>query len=117
MKCPIPTEASQTKQIVLVDKDVARSGKDTWQRAFFRNKAYKCGLSGYYTFVVIEPKNSPGKKAPLWVYLHGGGYGYFDKKGKYQTLKHQTKDTWNHEENFEKLAMPYTMTWTRSSSV
>jgi len=39
----------------------------------------------------------------LWVYLHGGGYGYFDKKGKYQTLKNQNKDTWNHEENFETL--------------
>lgn len=92
-----------TEQIALVEKNVAKSGTDSWHRIFYRNKAYKCGLSGYYTFVVIEPKNSPGKKAPLWVYLHGGGYGYFDKQGEYQTLKFQNKDTYNHEESFETL--------------
>lgn len=93
------------EQISRIEQDVARSGKDSWQRIFYRNTAYRCGLSGHYTFVVIEPKNSPGKKAPLWVYLHGGGYGYFDPQGVYQTLKFQDKDTYNHEETFETLSM------------
>ena len=92
-----------TKQIVRVEQDVIKHEKDTWKLDFYRNNAYKCGLSGNHTFVVIEPKNASGKKAPLWVYFHGGGNGYFDKDGKYRTLKFQNADTYNHEETFETL--------------
>jgi len=92
-----------TKQITRVEQDVLKYEKDTWKLDFYRNKAYKCGLSGNYTFLVVEPRNDPGKKAPLWVFLHGGGSGYFDKNGKYHALKNQTKDTWNHEEPFKQL--------------
>jgi len=93
-----------TREIVLVEESVAKSDKDAWQLKFYRNKAYKCGLSGNYTFVVVEPKNAPGGKAPLWVYYHGGGGGYFNKEGNYITLKFQNKDTYNHEETFEVLS-------------
>ncbi|MHC4742142.1 MAG: hypothetical protein ACYS8Z_09535 [Planctomycetota bacterium] len=92
-----------TKKIALVEKGVMKYKKDAWKLDFYRNNAYKCGLSGNYTFLVVEPRNDPGKKAPLWVFFHGGGNGYFDKDGKYRTLKWQTKDTWNHEEPFEQL--------------
>jgi hypothetical protein len=86
-----------TKKIVLAAQDVTRSREDTWKLDFYRNEAYKCGLSGHYTFLVVEPRNDPGKKAPLWVFFHGGGNGYFDREGEYQTLKFQDQDTWNHE--------------------
>ena len=86
-----------TKKIVRIEQDVMKYGKDSWKLDFYRNTAYKCGLSGNYTFLVVEPRNAPGKEAPLWVFLHGGGMGYFDKEGKYQTLKFQNKDTWDHE--------------------
>jgi len=92
-----------TEQIALVEESVAKSETDSWRLKFYRNRAYKCGLSGHYTFVVIEPKNAPGGKAPLWVYFHGGGGGYFNKEGVYITLKFQNKDTYNHEESFETL--------------
>ena len=93
-----------TEKITLVEEKVMGAGKDTWRLKFYRNTAYKCGLSGHYTFVIIEPRNAPGKAAPLWVYYHGGGFGYFDNGGVYRTLKFQNKDTYNHEESFETLS-------------
>lgn len=93
-----------TEEIVLVEETTAKSDKDSWQLKFYRNKAYKCGLSGHHTFVIIEPKSAPGKEAPLWVYFHGGGFGYFEEDGTYMTLKFQNKDTYNHEESFETLS-------------
>lgn len=92
-----------TAKIVRAKQDIIKDGKDTWKLDFYRNNAYKCGLSGNHTFLVIEPKNGAGKKAPLWVYFHGGGNGYFDKHGKYRTLRFQNADTYNHEETFETL--------------
>ena len=50
---------------------------------FYRNTAYTCGISGNYTFLVVEPMNNPGAEAPLWVYLHGGGAGYYDENQQY----------------------------------
>jgi len=99
----VPVERT-TKKIALVEKKLMKSDRDTWELKFYRNMAYKCGLSGHYTFVVIEPRSAPGKEAPLWVYYHGGGSGYFAKDGKYMTLKFQNKDTYNHEESFETLS-------------
>jgi hypothetical protein len=86
-----------TEKIVLVEQDVMRFGKDAWKLAFYRNNAYKCGLSGNYTFLVVEPRNEPGRKAPLWVFFHGGGTGYYGADGEYHTLTWQNRDTWNHE--------------------
>lgn len=86
-----------TKKIALVEKSVLKYKKDTCKLAFYRNSAYKCGLSGHYTFLVVEPRNDPGKKAPLWVYLHGGAVGYYDRSGKYHAMKGQDRNTWNHE--------------------
>lgn len=98
-----PVERS-TGKIALVEEKTATAGEDSWKLKFYRNSAYKCGLSGHYTFVIIEPRNAPGKEAPLWVYYHGGGFGYFDEDGVYRTLKFQNKDTYNHEESFETLS-------------
>ncbi|MBT3202174.1 MAG: hypothetical protein HN350_19905 [Phycisphaerales bacterium] len=92
-----------TKKIALVEKSVMRVEKDTWDLAFYRNNAYKCGLSGNYTFLVVEPRNAPGKKAPLWVFFHGGAMGYYDKDGKYHAITWQDQDTWNHESSLKVL--------------
>ena len=35
----------------------------------------------------MEPANNPGAEAPLWAYLHGGGYGWFDENQVYQAVK------------------------------
>jgi len=71
---------------------------------FFRNSAYECGLSGNYSFMVVNPADgSAADEAPLWVYLHGGGVGHFDDAGDYYAVRNQTEETWNNEESFEKL--------------
>ncbi|MGB1124267.1 MAG: hypothetical protein ACPG4Q_03595 [Phycisphaeraceae bacterium] len=98
----VPVERT-TEQITRIEQGVIKQKIDTWQIDFHRNEAYACGLSGHYTFLVVEPKNSPGKEAPLWVYFHGGGSGYFDGQGNYQTLSFQNKDTWNNESSIQVL--------------
>lgn len=100
----VPVERT-TGKVVRVEQDVIEHEDDTWELDFYRNEAYKCGLSGNHTFLVFEPRNAAGSKAPLWVYFHGGGNGYFDKDGKYRTLRFQNQDTHNHEETFETLRL------------
>ena len=92
-----------TTQITLVESRTLTIGSDTWVLNFYRNEAYTCGLSGNYTFFVMEPANNLGAEAPLWAYLHGGGYGWFDEDQVYQAVKTQTQDTFNHEETFDDL--------------
>jgi hypothetical protein len=68
---------------------------------FYRNNTYSCGLSGNYTFMVVNPANGDETvEAPLWAFLHGGGAGYYDENGDYQAVGDQTEDTWNREETF-----------------
>lgn len=59
----------------------------TFEADFCRNTAYACGLSGNYTFMVIDPANNPGVEAPSWVYLHGGGIGYYDDQRRHAVRK------------------------------
>ncbi len=70
---------------------------------FYQNNAYECGLSGNYTFVVMNPANNASAEAPLWIFLHGGGSGFFDEAGVYQTLTMLTKNYYNHQENIDRL--------------
>ncbi|NQX90049.1 MAG: hypothetical protein HRT77_15430, partial [Halioglobus sp.] len=51
----------------------------------FDNPDYSCGLSGNHSFTVVGPYNGQNINAPLWVYLHGGGAGYFDADQVYRT--------------------------------
>ena len=39
----------------------------------------------------------------LWVWLHGGGTGYWDKEGIYHSTIGQDQDTMNHQEDAAKL--------------
>jgi len=92
-----------TASVVLAEEDVLTGSGSTFELDFYRNPAYECGLSGNYTFLVIEPRDNPGGEAPLWVYLHGGGVGAYDDQGVYHATLNQTEDTWNHEESLEDL--------------
>ena len=71
---------------------------------FYRNNTYECGLTGSYSFLVVNPINGDeNTEAPLWVYLHGGGSGYFDENGDYFAVGNQDENTWNHEETMDDL--------------
>jgi hypothetical protein len=42
-----------TEQITLVESRTQEFNGNAWVLNFYRNEAYTCGLSGYYTFMVI----------------------------------------------------------------
>ena len=78
-----PIVVRDTSAIVLAREGTNTGLGSTWELDFYRNLAYDAGLSGKYTFMVVEPRDNPGSAAPLWVHLHGGGIGYFDDQGGY----------------------------------
>ena len=92
-----------TSQINLIQESTANALGISLELDFYRNSAYECGLTGNYTFLVINPVGDPDAEAPLWVYLHGGGVGYYDDTSTYVAVKDQTENTWNHEETFSDL--------------
>jgi len=93
-----------TSGIALADERTVSQFGSTVELDFYRNSEYSCGLSGNYTFMVVNPINSDeNTEAPLWIYLHGGGSGFFDENGDYHAVNNQTEDTWNHEETFDDL--------------
>ncbi|NUZ12511.1 hypothetical protein HUZ36_17130 [Pseudoalteromonas sp. McH1-7] len=100
---PFPVNRT-TSQISLEQQHTDTFLGGTYSFDFYRNDAYECGLSGNYTFMVANPANGDANtEAPLWVYLHGGGSGYFDENGDYYGQTGQTEDNWNHEETFNDL--------------
>ncbi len=72
-----------TSNITLAEEDNLSFQSNSVELDFYRNTTYTCGISGNYTFLVVEPMNNPGAEAPLWVYLHGGGAGYYDENQQY----------------------------------
>lgn len=101
---PVPLVNRETDEIVLAGEQNVTygTGGANQEVEFYRNGAYDCGLTGKYTFIVLNPKNSDAQdEAPLWVYLHGGGSGYWDEDGNYLALYEQDEDTFNHEETFD----------------
>jgi len=93
-----------TSGINLTSEQVFNGNGLTIDIDFFRNTAYQCGVSGNYTFMILNPANGDADdEAPLWVYLHGGGVGHFDEQGDYHAVLNQTADTWNTEETFPRL--------------
>ncbi len=72
-----------TSQIELVEEGTFKIVGVDFSGRFYRNKAYHCGKSGHFTFLVIEQQVSAGQKRGLWVFMHGGGVGYYDASGKY----------------------------------
>jgi len=53
-----------------------------WSYAYYQNTAYPCSISGYQTFTIgTRVGSSSSAQAPLWVFMHGGGAGFFDASG------------------------------------
>jgi len=94
----------RTDAITLAGEKILYNVGYTFDLDFYRNNAYSCGLSGNHTFMVMNPASGgETDEAPLWVYLHGGGAGFYDENGDYQAVGNQTEDTWNREETFDDL--------------
>ena len=55
---------------------------DGWRYDAYRDLGYPCSISGYQTFVIgTKIGSSTAEAHPLFVYMHGGGVGYFDEDG------------------------------------
>lgn len=78
---------------------VAASTRDGWSYVQLRNRAYPCAIGGYSTFTIATRVGTPADAVrPLWVYMHGGGFGHFDAAGE-----KQPPDSWNmHEEDADR---------------
>ena len=55
MAC-IPRE---TSQIALTEEQTISMSGPTWELDYYVNDAYQCGLSGDYSFMVMNPANDP----------------------------------------------------------
>lgn len=110
---PLETAPTAPQPVVLVERTTTEISLESEQDAplggrsftldFHRNAAYPCGLTGDHTFLVVDPANAAGARAPLWVYLHGGGFGYTDEDGSYRATFGQGVDDFNHEESLDDL--------------
>jgi|GEM_PF-444385 len=94
-----------TDQITHEDSRTLTFNGKSLKLDFYRNNAYSCGVEGYHTFFVMSPVNEtePDFEAPLWAYLHGGGFGWYDEDHVYNTVNSMTYITWNDEETFQQL--------------
>ena len=77
--CPKPMDQpGNTSAITLI----ATTTQNGWVYETYRNTAYPCSISGHQTFTVATMVGqSPTVAKPLWVYMHGGGIGYFSPDG------------------------------------
>lgn len=98
----IPIERT-TDGIVLDTQSVYIFEDVTYNIDYYRNLTYNAGLEGKYSFLVVNPSIDSDAEAPLWVYFHGGGVGYFNDQGIYQSLKFQDSLSWNREETYDNL--------------
>jgi len=84
----------EREKIALVSTETRTYGNINFKVDFYRNLAYRCGREGYFTFVIAEREEIIGKEAPLWVFLHGGGTGYYDSGHKYHGAeKYNSEET------------------------
>ncbi|HEY0636689.1 MAG TPA: hypothetical protein VGD67_03515 [Pseudonocardiaceae bacterium] len=77
---PVPP---YTTQIVRTQQWRRTMGGVEYQFSQFENRAYRCGRTGVFTFLLLERAGEPNRSAPLWVRLHGGGVGYYLPDGTY----------------------------------
>jgi hypothetical protein len=62
---------------------ISSSTADGWRFDQYENPAYPCAVSGNNTFTIATRGGVPDDEVhPLWVFMHGGGVGYFDPSGK-----------------------------------
>lgn len=71
-----PGKVSQIRKVSSVTAD-------GWRFDHYENPAYPCSVSGENTFTIATRTGVPDTEVrPLWVFMHGGGVGYFDATGK-----------------------------------
>ncbi len=76
--CTALTQPGNTASIQLVSSATSNG----WRYDYYRDSAYPCSVSGYQTFTIGTPVGSAATQPrPLWVFMHGGGAGYFDVNG------------------------------------
>lgn len=64
-------------------RKVSSSTANGWRFDFYRNPAYPCSVRGDNTFTIATRLGVPDDEVhPLWVFMHGGGVGYFDPAGR-----------------------------------
>lgn len=99
-----PTIERTTQSIFLEDEMTLDFGSESFQLEFYRNEAYKPGTGiGNYTFMLVNSNNIQNEPAPLWIYLHGGGMGYYDEQGMYHGNRAVSPEKYNNEQSFEDL--------------
>ncbi len=94
---PAPATATPTAPAAVTAAPISAPGKvsqirkissttaDGWRFDSYRNPAYPCAISGDNTFTIATRLGVPDDEVhPLWVFMHGGGVGYFDSNGKPQ---------------------------------
>ena len=89
---PAPTPPYATSPIQLVSRTNLTVGGTSFRWSFFRNPAYRCQVSGHFTFGVLERSSDVGRARPLWTYLHGGGVGHFKPGGGYAGSTNQSTE-------------------------
>lgn len=92
--------APATTGIVLADQQTVDLGDGSWEVELYRNEAFQCGRKGTFTFAVFEPRGDDGGAAPLWVFLHGGGAGYYTDAAPPRYVGNEAN---NDEESLAKL--------------
>jgi hypothetical protein len=88
----VPTPAFETDQIVELESYSASIGGLDFTVGLYRNDDYRCGREGTFPFVVLEPRGAVGEDRPLWVMLHGGGIGYYDAAGRYESTTTEARN-------------------------
>lgn len=73
------TDSGALSEMVAAERGSFAVAGQTLQLTMYRNDARACGRSGVYSFLVVERDRDA--TAPLWVFLPGGGVGYYDDAG------------------------------------
>lgn len=87
--CGPPGGGGGPSGIEEIDRGTFSMQGHKWEAVLYRNNDVRCGKpdpdtgEDHFTFAVIEPEGTSGAQATgteasLWVYLHGGGIGYYD---------------------------------------
>lgn len=97
---PSTSQPPAKQEITKVDQRVLARGASSWTVEFYRNDALHCGKPGNFTFTVLEPLGDASGEAPLWVYLHGGGVGYYNDETPPRYVGDESK---NDEETLDDL--------------
>lgn len=94
---------SDPGEVATVSK-VSSTTEDGWRYDFYRNAAYPCSISGYQTFTIATQVDAAKTEThPLWVYMHGGGVGYFSPDGVPRAAEGRESAMWMTEESAEDL--------------